>query len=80
MYSTLALLLSAHFLSIILIIIGVYASIWWLINNLKSTIQITLALLRPFFQPLEDLPLTERFGNWAGMFYTKYDVKIIIDV
>lgn len=66
MYDSLEYILSTQFLSVILIAIGVYASLWWIIDNLKSITQIFLALLRPFFQPQDDLPLKERFGTWAG--------------
>lgn len=50
----------------VFVIIGVYASIWFLYDNLKSFVSIIVALLRPFFQPEEKLTLAERFGNWAG--------------
>lgn len=69
MLDTLAIILSAQFISVILIVVGVYASVWWLIDNLKSGVQIILALLRPFFQPQDDLPLKEQFGTWAGKFF-----------
>lgn len=62
-------MLSIQFLAWILILIGVYAVLWWSIENLKSIVQIVHSLLVPYFQPHEDLKLSERFGNWAGKLY-----------
>lgn len=59
--------LSVQFAAFILILIGVYALIWWCIDNLKSIVQIIRSFLVPYFQPQEDIPLNEKFGNWAGM-------------
>lgn len=66
MLNILSIVISGQFIGYILILIGIYASIWWLIDNLKSGVQIILSLLRPFFQPQDDLPIKERFGSWAG--------------
>lgn len=49
-----------------LVLIGLYAIAWWLIDNLKSIVQIILSVMLPYFQPNEDLPLSEKYGNWAG--------------
>lgn len=71
----LSLVLSVQFLAAIIIVIGVYALIWWLIENLKSVVQIARALMLPYFQPQEDLPLSEKFGNWAGK-YSHHFVRV----
>lgn len=59
--------LSIQFAAFILILIGIYALAWWCIDNFKSVVQIIRSFLVPYFQPQEDLPLSEKFGNWAGM-------------
>lgn len=69
MLNILSLVIDTQVVCLILSLIGVYALIWWLSDNLKSSIQIIIALLRPFFQPEDDLPLKERFGSWAGKLY-----------
>lgn len=51
-----------------LILIGLYAMLWWLIDNLKSITQIIISVMLPYFQPNEDLPLSEKYGNWAGKY------------
>lgn len=61
-----AFVLSVEFLAFILILIGSYASLWWSIDNFKSVVQVIRSLLVPYFQPQEDLPLSEKYGNWAG--------------
>lgn len=61
-----AFVLSIEFLAWILVLIGLYAVLWWSIENLKSIVQIVRSLLVPYFQPQDDLKLSERFGNWAG--------------
>lgn len=58
---------SIQLISLILILIGLYALLWWSIDNFKSIVQIIRSFLVPFFQPQEDVPLSEKFGNWAGM-------------
>lgn len=50
----------------VLAAIGVYALCWWLIDNLRSLVQVLAAVLMPFFQPQEDVSLVQRFGEWAG--------------
>lgn len=61
-----AFVLSIQFIAWILILIGLYAVLWWSIDNFKSIVQIVRSLLVPYFQPQEDSKLSERFGNWAG--------------
>lgn len=79
MLEFLPIVISAQFICLVLILIGVYALIWWLSDNLKSGVQIIIALLRPFFQPQDDLPLKERFGSWAGEFvYIMIYISIFI--
>lgn len=62
-----AFVFSIQFAAFLFIWIGVYALIWWCIDNFKSIVQIIRSFLVPYFQPQEDLPLSEKFGNWAGM-------------
>ena len=57
---------SVEFLTVVLVLIGLYALLWWAIDNFKSLVQIATAVLRPLFQPQDDLPLKEKFGTWAG--------------
>lgn len=47
-------------------LIGLYAICWWLIDNLRSLVQLVVAVLTPYFQPAEDKTLVDRFGGWAG--------------
>lgn len=47
-------------------VIGIYALCWWLIDNLRSLVQVVTAVLTPFFQPADEKSLVERFGGWAG--------------
>lgn len=49
-----------------LALLGVYALCWWIIDNLRSLVQLVTAVLTPFFQPADDKSLVERFGGWAG--------------
>lgn len=65
-----AFVFSIQLVALILILIGAYALLWWSIDNFKSVVQIIRSFLVPYFQPHEDLPLSERFGNWAGMFHS----------
>lgn len=58
---------SIQFTAFVLILIGVYALLWWSIDNFKSIIQIIRSFLVPYFQPHEDIPLSEKFGSWAGI-------------
>lgn len=68
MIEYLSFVLTVEFVACVFILIGLYAVAWWLIDNLKSITQIILSLLLPYFQPQEDLPLSEKYGSWAGKF------------
>ncbi|EAT36749.1 AAEL011193-PA [Aedes aegypti] len=46
-------------------LIGLWALSCWLYDNLKSLVQIVIAVLTPFFVPAESKTLVERFGKWA---------------
>lgn len=56
------------FLVSVLAVIGAYALFWWLIDNVRSIMQLVVAVLMPFFQPQEDVSMVQRFGEWAGKF------------
>lgn len=58
---------SIQFALVILALIGIYAALCYCIDNFKSVIQVIRSFLVPYFQPQEDLPLSEKFGSWAGM-------------
>lgn len=60
-----AFIFSVQCTALILILIGAYALLWWSIDNFKSIVQIITSFLVPYFQPQEDLPLSEKFGTWA---------------
>jgi len=45
---------------------GVWAVLWWSIENLKSVVQIVKSILTPYFQPQENKTLPEKYGKWAG--------------
>lgn len=49
-----------------LVSVGVWALLWWLIDNLKSMVQILIGVLAPYFQPQENKSLTDKYGKWAG--------------
>jgi ribosomal protein S2 len=51
----------------LLALAGIWAVLWWSIENLRSIVQITKSVLSPYFQPQENKSLVERFGKWAGM-------------
>lgn len=53
----------------LLALAGLYIVFVWAIDNLKSIVCIIQAVLRPYFQPEENLKLAERYGNWAGQLY-----------
>lgn len=61
-----AFVFSVQLIALILILIGLYALLWWSIDNFKSIVQIIRSFLVPYFQPQEDVPLSEKFGSWAG--------------
>lgn len=73
-----AFVFSIQFTALVLALIGIYALLWYIIENFKSVIQVIRSFLVPYFQPQEDLPLSERFGSWAGM-NEKWNVMIIAD-
>lgn len=73
-----AFVFSIQFTVVVLALIGIYALLWYIIENFKSVIQVIRSFLVPYFQPQEDLPLSERFGSWAGM-NEKWNVMIIAD-
>lgn len=62
-----AFIFSVQCTALIFVLIGAYALLWWSIDNFKSIVQIVTSFLVPYFQPQEDLPLSEKFGSWAGM-------------
>lgn len=47
-------------------LVGIYAFLWWFVDNFKSLFQILWNLLKTYIQPDKNLPLNEKFGNWAG--------------
>lgn len=47
-------------------IIGVYAFLWWFIDNFKSLFAIIWNVLMSYVTPELYPPLNEKFGNWAG--------------
>lgn len=50
----------------LLALAGVWAVLWWSIDNFRSIVQITRSFLIPYFQPQENKSLVEKFGKWAG--------------
>lgn len=68
------LLLYKNVLLYLLALAGVWAVLWWSIENLRSVVQITMSFLTPYFQPQENKSLVERFGKWAG----KNDRKVLL--
>lgn len=73
MLEYLSFVMTLEFVAGVFILIGLYALAWWLIDNLKSITQIVLSILLPYFQPQEDLPLSEKYGNWAGKCFLLFD-------
>lgn len=53
-------------LNYVLVAIGMWALLWWSIDNFKSVVQIIKSMLTPYFQPQENKSLVERYGKWAG--------------
>lgn len=47
-------------------LIGVYAFLWWFIDNTKSLFQILWNYFVSYIQPDKIPPLHERYGKWAG--------------
>lgn len=56
-----------------LVAAGVWAVLWWSIENFKSVLLITKTILTPYFQPQENKTLVERYGKWAGKSRCKVD-------
>ena len=50
-------------------VIGIYALIVYLIDNLKSVVLIVKSILEPFFLPHVKTSLIEKYGTWAGEFF-----------
>lgn len=48
------------------VLLGLWAFSCWLYDNLKSLVQLVIAVLTPYFVPAENKTLVERFGKWAG--------------
>lgn len=74
---TVEFVFSIQFALVILALIGIYALLWYSIENFKSVIQVIRSFLVPYFQPQEDLPLSEKFGSWAGMNLFCDNIKIM---
>lgn len=49
-------------------IIGIYAFLWWFIDNFKSLFSILWNLFISYIQPDKNPPIGEKFGSWAGKF------------
>lgn len=47
-------------------IIGIYAFLWWFIDNFKSLFFILWNLFVSYIQPDKNPPIAEKFGSWAG--------------
>jgi hypothetical protein len=56
----------------LLCLAGIWAVLWFLVDNFKSVVQIVKGVLLPYFQPeQENKTLVEKYGKWAGKFYEK---------
>lgn len=53
-------------LNYLLVAVGIWALLWWSIDNFKSIVQIVKNVLVPYFQPHENKPLADKYGKWAG--------------
>lgn len=67
-------LLETNLIYHLLVLAGIWAVLWWSIENFKSILQIAKNVLTPYFQPQENKTLVERYGKWAGM----TDSKVIL--
>lgn len=47
------------------VLLGLWAFSCWLYDNLKSLVQLVVAVLTPYFVPAESKTLVERYGKWA---------------
>lgn len=59
-------LIESNVLLYLLALAGVWAVLWWSIDNFKSIVQIVKTVVTPYFQPQENKSLIEKFGKWAG--------------
>lgn len=59
-------LLDTSVLLYLLALAGVWALLWWSIDNFKSVLQILKSVLLPYFQPQDNKTLVEKYGKWAG--------------
>lgn len=67
---------------LIFVLIGAYALLWYSIDNFKSVVKVIRSILVPYFQPQDDVGLSEKFGQWAGMsfilrLHLHYDFMIL---
>lgn len=62
----LSFIFSIQCVLLVLVVIGAYALLWWSIDNFKSIVQVIRSILVPYFQPQDDVALSEKFGHWAG--------------
>lgn len=56
---------SLDIIIMLLSLLGLYAGALWAFDNFKSIVQVSVSLMRPFFQPNEKKSLADRFGKWA---------------
>lgn len=59
-------------------IIGVFAFLWWFIDNFKSLFSILWNISKSYIQTGNYQPLKEKYGEWAGKNNTIYSLIIII--
>lgn len=48
-----------------LTLLGAWVCACWMYENLRSLVQIVVAMLTPYFVPAENKTLVERYGKWA---------------
>lgn len=48
-----------------LTLLGAWTVLNWMYENLRSLVQIVVAILTPYFVPAENKTLVERYGKWA---------------
>lgn len=60
------ILLYTNVLNYLLVLAGIWAVLWWSIDNFRSIVEITKSVLTPYFQPQENKTLVEKYGKWAG--------------
>jgi 17beta-estradiol 17-dehydrogenase / very-long-chain 3-oxoacyl-CoA reductase len=49
----------------VLSLIGLWALFCWIVDNFRSITQIIVTVLTPYFRPVEQKKLSEKFGPWA---------------